>query len=137
MIPDNKTLLELENIYRLKIISINNEIEETKKSSDEAYKNFLKEELDKNVKNFVACIPLHSDYEMICPIFKGLMVDGVKTISFYIENHLEYSIFEDWIFLCFDFAGKRFDGGCFSLESTIEENIEKNKKELEKEPQYG
>ena len=52
MIPDNKTLLELENIYRLKIISINNEIEETKKSSDEAYKNFLKEELDKNVKNF-------------------------------------------------------------------------------------
>ena len=137
MIPDNKTLLELENIYRLKIISINNEIEETKKSSDEAYKNFLKEELDKNVKNFVACIPLHYDYEMICPIFKSFAVNGVKTIPFCIENHLEYSIFEDWIFLCFDFVGKRFDGGCFSLESTIEENIEKNKKELEKEQQYG
>lgn len=41
MIPDNKTLLELENVYRLKIISINNEIEETKKTSDEAYKIFF------------------------------------------------------------------------------------------------
>ena len=137
MIPDNKTLLELENVYRLKIISINNEIEETKKTSDEAYKNFLKEELDKNVKNFLACIPLHDDYEMVVPIFKSFAVNGSTTILFCIENHLEYSIFENWIFLCFDFLGKRFYGGCFSLESTIEENIEKNRKELEKEQQYG
>lgn len=137
MIPDNKTLLELENVYRLKIISINNEIEETKKTSDEAYKIFLKEELDKNVKNFLACIPLHDDYEMLVPIFKSFAVNGSMTIPFCIENHLEYSIFENWIFLCFDFLGKRFDGGCFSLESTIEENIKKNRKELEKEQQYG